>query len=350
MAEYALININGLISFFMLILHVFRYYLLHLSMSKANYQKIFNSTMNNEFVLTRFSDVWEYRFLHAMLFLLMYLATLMGNFLIVTITTLDMNLHTPMYFFLRNLSVLDMCYISATVPKACATFLTDNRTISMAGCASQVFMVFFCGFVEVMFLTSMAHDRYVAICQPLHYPMIMTPCICVWMTLASVLSGLVFSGFHTGNTFQLHFCQSYVVNQFFCDIPSLLKLSCSNTLTNEISIFISTFLIVGGCFAFIIRSYAYIFSTVLNFPMRTERRKAFSTCVPHILVVSVFLLSGAAVYMKPTSNSRTIQDMITSVFYSIVPPLLNPIIYSLRNKQITEAVKKFMHRMLYSGK
>ncbi|XP_012373942.3 olfactory receptor 14C36-like [Dasypus novemcinctus] len=319
-------------------------------MSKANYQKIPNSTMKNEFLLTRFSDVWEYRLLHAMLFLLMYLATLIGNLLIVTVTTLDMNLHTPMYFFVRNLSVLDMCYISATVPKACVTFFTDNRTISMAGCASQVFMVFFCGFVEVMFLTSMAHDRYVAICQPLHYPMIMTPRICVWMTLASVLSGLAFSGFHTGNTFQLSFCQSNVVHQFFCDAPSLLKLSCSDTFTNEISSFASTVMIVGGCFAFITRSYVYIFSTVLKFPTRTERGKAFSTCVPHILVVSVFLLSGAALYMKPTSNSRTIQDMITSVFYSTVPPFLNPIIYSLRNKQIIEAVKKLMKRMLYSGK
>ncbi|XP_004460236.2 olfactory receptor 14C36-like [Dasypus novemcinctus] len=315
-------------------------------MSKENS----NSTMKNEFLLTRFSDVWEYRILHAMLFLLMYLATLMGNLLIVSVTTLDMNLHTPMYFFLRNLSVLDMCYISATVPKACATFLTNNRTISMAGCASQVFMVFFCGFVEVMFLTSMAHDHYVAICQPLHYPMIMTPRICVWMTLASVLSGLVFSGFHTGNTFWLHFCQSNVVNQFFCDTPSLLKLSCSNTFSNEISIFISTFLIVGGCFAFITRSYVYIFFTVLKFPISTDRGKAFSTCVPHIIIVSIFLLSGAAVHIKPTSNSHTIQDMIISMFYSIVPPLLNPIIYSLRNKQIIEAVKKLMKRMLYSGK
>ncbi|XP_076993968.1 olfactory receptor 14C36-like [Tamandua tetradactyla] len=320
------------------------------SMFKANFLKMLNFTMENEFLLARFSDVWEYRILHAMLFLLMYLATLMGNLLIVTITTFNKNLHTPMYFFLRNLSILDMCYISVTVPKACVTFLTDNRTISGAGCATQIFMVFFCGFVEVMFLTSMAHDRYVAICQPLHYPMIMNPRVCVQMTLFSVLSGVAYSGFHTGNTFRLHFCQSNVVNQFFCDIPSLLKLSCSDTFSNEISVFISTVVIVGGCFVFIIRSYVYIFSTVLKFPTSGEQGKAFSTCVPHILVVSVFLSSGAAVYMKPISSSRTIQDMITSVFYSIVPPFLNPIIYSLRNKQIMEAMKKVLKRMLYSGK
>ncbi|XP_004465290.1 olfactory receptor 14C36-like [Dasypus novemcinctus] len=309
-----------------------------------------NTTVKNIFLLTRFSDVWEYRILHAMLFLLMYLATLMGNFLIVIVTTNDKNLHTPMYFFLRNLSVLDMCYISATVPKASATFLTDDRTISVAGCATQVFTVLFCAYVEVMFLTSMAHDRYVAICQPLHYPMIMNRRVCVWMTLASVLSGLAYSGIHTGNTFRLPFCQSNVVHQFFCDIPSLLKLSCSDTFSNEISVFISAVVIVGGCFAFITRSYVYIFSTVLKFPRKGKRGKAFSTCVPHILVVSVFLTSIASVYMKPTSTSPTILDMIISVFYSIVPPLLNPIIYSLRNKQILEAVKKIMKKMLYLGK
>ncbi|XP_076991902.1 olfactory receptor 14C36-like [Tamandua tetradactyla] len=309
-----------------------------------------NTTMENGFLLTRFSDVWQYRILHATLLLLVYLATLMGNFLIVTVTTLNKKLHTPMYFFLRNLSFLDICYISVTVPKACVTFLTESRTISVAGCAIQIFMVFFCAFVEVMLLTSMAHDRYVAICQPLHYPMIMNTRTCAQMTLASVLSGLAFSGFHTGNTFQLHFCQSNVVDQFFCDAPSLLKLSCSDTFSNEISSFISTALIVGSCFAFITRSYVYIFSTVLKFPNRGERGKAFSTCVPHILVVSVFLGSGAAVYMKPISTSRTIRDMIISVFYSIIPPFLNPIIYSLRNKQIVEAMKKIMKRMLYSGK
>ncbi|XP_004461726.1 olfactory receptor 14C36-like [Dasypus novemcinctus] len=309
-----------------------------------------NFTTVTEFLLMRFSDVWELRVLHAMLFLLMYLAALMGNLLIVTVTTLNQSLHTPMYFFLRNLSFLDMCYISVSVPKACVIFLLDNRAISKAGCAAQTFLVLLFAYVELLFLTIMAHDRYVAICQPLHYSMVMNSQICVQMTLASVLSGLAFSGFHTGNTFWLSFCQSNVVHQFFCDMPSLLKLSCSDTLNNEILIFISIVVVAGGCFAFIITSYIYIFSTVLKFPTRGERGKAFSTCVPHILVVTVFLSSAAAVYVKPTSSSPTIQDMVTSVFYSIVPPFLNPIIYSLRNKKIKEAVKRVMRRKLYSGK
>ncbi|XP_004475744.2 olfactory receptor 14C36-like [Dasypus novemcinctus] len=309
-----------------------------------------NSTTVTEFLLTRFSDVWELRDLHAVLFLLMYLATLMGNLLIVTVITFSWKLHTPMYFFIRNLSILDMCYISVTVPKACVIFLLDDRTISMAGCAAQIFFVLAFATVELLFLTVMAHDRYVAICQPLQYTVIMSPQVCVQMTLASILSGLTYSGFHTGNTFRLPFCQSNVVHQFFCDMPSLLKLSCSETFNNEILVFISAVVIAGGCFVFIIMSYIHIFSTVLKFPTKSEQGKAFSTCVPHILVVTVFLSSGAAVYVKPTSSSPIVQDMINAVFYSIVPPFLNPIIYSLRNKQIREAVKRVMRRKLNLGK
>nr|XP_004471237.1 olfactory receptor 14C36-like [Dasypus novemcinctus] len=309
-----------------------------------------NSTTVTEFLLTRFSEVWENRVLHTMLFLLMYLATLMGNFLIVTVTTMDKKLHIPMFFFLRNLSALDMCYISVTIPKACVIFLLDDRVISMAGCAAQIFFVFWFAYIELLLLTIMAWDRYVAICQPLHYSVIMNHWLCVQMTLATLLSGVVIAGFHTGNTFRLSFCQSNVIHQFFCDIPSLLKLSCSDTLSNEISIFISAGVIDGTCFAFITVSYILIFTTVLKFRTIGERGRAFSTCVPHILVVIVFLSSAAAVYMRPTLSSPTIQDMITSVFYSIVPPFLNPIIYSLRNKQIKEAVRKMISKMLYLGK
>ncbi|XP_058141086.1 olfactory receptor 14C36-like [Dasypus novemcinctus] len=309
-----------------------------------------NSTTVTDFLLTRFSEVWEDRVLHTMLFLLIYLATLMGNFLIVTVTTLDKKLHIPMFFFLRNLSALDMCYISVTIPKACVIFLPENTAISMAGCAAQIFFLLWFAYIELVLLTVMAWDRYVAICQPLHYSVIMNPWLCVQMTLAALLSGVGSAGFHTGNTFRLPFCQSNVVHPFFCDMPFLLKLSCSDTLSNEISLFIFAVVIDGGCFAFITMSYIHIFSTVLKFPTRGERGKAFSTCVPHILVVTIFLSSAVAVYMKPTSSSPTIQDMITSVFYSIVPPFLNPIIYSLRNKQIKEAVRKMMSRKLYLGK
>ncbi|XP_006877920.1 PREDICTED: olfactory receptor 14C36-like [Chrysochloris asiatica] len=301
-----------------------------------------NSSIVTEFLLTAFSDVWEIRVLHTTLFLLMYVATLTGNLLIVTVITIDQNFHTPMYFFLRNLSILDMCYISVTVPKACVIFLLNNRVISKVGCAAQIFLVFLCAYAELLLLTIMARDRYVAICQPLHYHLVMNPRVCVQMTLASVVSGLVFAGVHTGNTFRLSFCRSNVIHQFFCDIPSLLKLSCSDTLSNEITILTSIIILGGGCLSFISMSYIHIFSTVLKLPMRGERGKAFSTCIPHILIVFVFISSGAAVYLRTTSNSFPVQDLIMSVLYSIVPPFLNPIIYSLRNKQIMEAIRRIM--------
>ncbi|KAM6222490.1 olfactory receptor 14C36-like [Rhynchocyon petersi] len=304
-----------------------------------------NSTTVTEFLLTRFSDVWELRVLYSTIFVLTYLATLLGNFVIVTVTTLDQGLHTPMYFFLRNLSVLDMCYISVTVPKACVIFLLDNRVISVVDCVAQVFLVVLFAFVELLFLTIMAHDRYVAICHPLHYAVIMNPQVCVQMSLASLLGGVIYAGFHTGVTFWLPFCQSNVIHQIFCDIPSLLKLACSDTFINEIVLFISSVVFAGGCFSFIIFSYIHIFSTVFKFPTRGERGKVFSTCVPHILVMTVFVSTATAVYMKPNSNTSTIQGMIISVFYAMVPPLLNPIIYSLRNKQIKEAVRRIMSRI-----
>ncbi|XP_017499099.3 olfactory receptor 14C36-like [Manis javanica] len=308
-----------------------------------------NSTMVPEFLLVGFAEMLELRVLHALLFLLLYLATLSGNLLIITATTLDQSLHTPMYFFLRNLSILDMCYISVTVPNACVNSLTDNRAISVAGCAAQIFLFIYCAFVELLFLTVMARDRYVAICQPLRYPVIMNHQFCVWTTLVSLLSGLIYAAVHTGNTFRLSFCQSNVVHQFFCDIPSLLRISCSDTFSNELLILIFAMGIGGGCFIFIAMSYLRIFSTVLKFPTR-ERGKAFSTCVPHLLVISVFLGSGSCVYLRPSGASDTVLDMLFSVFYTIVPPFLNPIIYSLRNKQVKEAVRKVISRKFYSEK
>ncbi|KAM4862084.1 olfactory receptor 14C36-like [Thomomys bottae] len=305
-----------------------------------------NVSMVTEFLLEGFAEVWELRLLLSMLFLLMYLATLLGNLIIITVTTLDQNLHTPMYFFLRNLSFVDMCYISVTVPSACFNSLIGNRAISVAGCAMQIFFVLFCASVELMLLTIMAQDRYVAICQPLHYPVIMNHQFCIQTTLVSLLCGLIYAAVHTGNTFRLSFCQSNMVHQFFCDIPSLLKLSCSDTFSGQILLLWSAVGLGGGCFIFIILSYVRIFSTVMKFPVKEERGKAFSTCVPHILVVSVFLSSGSVVYLRQSSSTEIIQDMILSVFYTIVPPFLNPVIYSLRNKQIKQAACKVILKML----
>ncbi|XP_027811884.2 olfactory receptor 14C36-like [Marmota flaviventris] len=308
-----------------------------------------NSTMVTEFLLLGSPDGWNLSFLYFIVFPMTYLGTLLGNLLIVTVTTVDQNLHTPMYFFLRHLSILDMCFISITVPNACVNSLTINWVISVTGCATQILLVLFCAYVEILILSIMAWDRYVAICQPLQYPLIMNPQFCVRMTLASLLSGLLYAGVHTGNTFRLSFCQSNVVPQFFCDVPSLLRLSCSDTTSNVVLILVSAVVICGGCFLFIAMSYIRIFSAVLKFPTRAAG-KAFFTCTPHILMVSFFLSSSTGVYLRSSGTSATLQDMVLSAFYTMSPPFLNPLIYSLRNKQVKEAVRRVMQRQLLLGK
>ncbi|XP_052034050.1 olfactory receptor 14C36-like [Apodemus sylvaticus] len=303
-----------------------------------------NSTLVTEFFLEVFAETWELRILLSVLFLLVYLGSLLGNLIIIIVTTIDQTLNTPMYFFLRNLSILDMGYASVTVPNACINSFTDQRNMSVAGCAAQIFLFFFCACVEVQFLTVMSQDRYVAICKPLLYPMIMNHQFCVQMTVASLLTSLILAGVHTFKTFQLSFCHSNVVPQFFCDIPSLLRLSCSDTFNNKLLLLLTAIGLSGSCFIFIAISYVRILSTVLKVPVKGERGKAFSTCVPHIIVVSVFLSSGAYAYLRPPAISEVVEDMTLSVFYTIVPPFLNPIIYSLRNKQIKKAVKKRIFR------
>ncbi|XP_072472550.1 olfactory receptor 14C36-like [Notamacropus eugenii] len=300
-----------------------------------------------EFLLMGFSDTTELQILHSLLFFLIYLVAMLGNLLIVLITTIDRRLHSPMYFFLRNLSIVDACFISITIPKASVNYLVNNRAISVTGCAAQIFLVIFMAYVELTLLTVMACDRYVAIFHPLLYPVVMSPRVCIQMTFICLFTGLLYAGFHTGYTFQLSFCQSNVIHQFFCDIPSLLKISCSETFSNTLSLLGSGLVVVVGCFTFITASYISIFSTVLKFPVKANQRKAFFTCVPHIIVVSLFLISGLYVYLQPPSDSGSIKDIIFSIFYSIIPPFMNPIIYSLRNKQIKEAIRIVMERKLF---
>ncbi|XP_031240233.1 olfactory receptor 14C36-like [Mastomys coucha] len=307
-----------------------------------------NSTLVTEFLLEVFAETWELRILLSVLFLLVYLGSLLGNLTIIIATTVDQTLNTPMYFFLRNLSILDMGYISVTVPNACINSLTDHRNISVAGCAAQIFLFLFCAAVEIQFLTIMSQDRYVAICKPLLYPVIMNHQFCVQMTLASLLISLILASVHTFKTFQLSFCHSNAVPQLFCDIPSLLRLSCSDTFNNKLLLLLSAIGLSGSCFTFIAISYVRILSAVLKVPVRGERGKAFSTCVPHIIVVSVFVSSAAYAYLRPpVVTLEVVQEMTLSVFYTTVPPFLNPIIYSLRNKQIKEAVKKVILRITF---
>ncbi|XP_037673455.1 olfactory receptor 14A16-like [Choloepus didactylus] len=300
-----------------------------------------NFTSGTAFFLMGFSDVREIQILHAVLFLIIYLAALLGNLLIITLITKDHQLRTPMYYFLKNLSFLDLCLISITVPKSIANSLTNHNTISFLGCVSQVLFFFFLASTEVTLLTVMSFDRYAAICHPLRYESIMSPGACAQMTISSWLSGGLNSILHTASTFSVPMCGPLLVRQFFCDVPQLLSLSCSYNI-GEFTVIGLNFVLDIVCFVFIDISYINIFSTVLKMPSREGRTKAFSTCLPHLIVVTLFLSFGIFAYLRPLPKSPSVFDLLVSVFYTVVPPTVNPLIYSLRNRDMKAALRKLL--------
>ncbi|XP_053120435.1 olfactory receptor 14A16-like [Hemicordylus capensis] len=293
-----------------------------------------------EFVLLGFSDIRELQILHFVMFLSVYLATLMGNFLLIVIVIQDCHLHSPMYFFLVNLSLSDICYISTTVPKSMATSLTTNTLISFSGCVSQVFFMFIFAGADLFLLTIMSYDRYVAICYPLQYSLIMNWDTCIRMAAASWIGSMIHAAMHTVFTFRLQFCKSNFINQFFCDIPPLLMISCTDTMTNQVAILASFIFLSMSSFSLILVSYSYIFSTVFKVRSVQARYKAFSTCIPHLVVFSLFVFTSGFSFLKPKFLSSPSINLLAAVLYTIVPPLMNPIIYSLRNKDIQVAFLK----------
>ncbi|XP_044840701.1 olfactory receptor 14A16-like [Mauremys mutica] len=308
---------------------------------------MFNRTTVTEFLLLAFSDVRELQILHFVVFLMIYLAGLLGNLLIIIAIAFDHHLHTPLYFFLVNLAILDLGSISVTIPKPMSNSLMNTRVISYSGCVTQVFLFMFLGSADLGILTVMAYDRYVAICQPLHYERVMNRRACVQMAASAWISGILYSALHTGNTFVISFCGGNRVDQFFCDIPQLLKLACSDSDLNESGVIAFSACLVLSCFVLIIVSYVQIFKTVLRIPSEQGRHKAFSTCLPHITVVSLFIFSGIFAYLKPNSSSTSRLDLVVDVFYSVVPPVMNPIIYSMRNKEIKSALRKLIRQRLF---
>ncbi|XP_014383282.1 olfactory receptor 14A16-like [Alligator sinensis] len=308
-----------------------------------------NWTTVTEFLLLGFSDTRELQILHFVIFLAVYLAALVGNLLVITVVTTDHHLHSPMYYFLGNLSILDLGTISVIVPKSMANSLLNTRTISSAGCVSQVFLVFLCCTADFSFLTIMAYDRYVAICKPLHYEVVMNRRACVQTAASAWAAGAINSAMHTGNTFSLPFCHSNIINQFFCEVPQLLKLSCSGTYRRELAAVAFSVILCLGCFVFIVVSYVQIFTTVWSIPSEQGRQKAFSTCIPHLIVVSLLLSTGVIAYIKPVSDSPSPLDLLAAVLYSVMPPLMNPVIYSMRNREIQAALRKLLHRLIRSN-
>ncbi|NWX38902.1 O14AG protein, partial [Steatornis caripensis] len=300
-----------------------------------------NSSSITQFLLLAFADTRELQLLHFWLFLGIYLAALVANGLIITAVACDHHLHTPMYFFLLNLSLLDLGSISTTVPKAMANSLWDTRTISYSGCAVQFFLFLFLFTAEFYLLTVMAYDRYIAICKPLHYGTLLGSRACVHMAAAAWGIGFLTAVLYTANTFSLPLCQGNALDQFFCETPQILKLSCSHTYLREFGLVVLSACLGFGCFVFIVVSYVQIFRAVLRIPSEQGRHKAFSTCVPHLAMVSLFTSTVLFAYLTPASSSPTL-NLVVSVLYALVPPALNPIIYSMRNQLLTDAIWKLL--------
>ncbi|XP_074666304.1 olfactory receptor 14A16-like [Strix aluco] len=307
-----------------------------------------NRSSITEFLLLAFADTRELQLLHFWLFLGIYLAALLGNGLIITTIACDHHLHTPMYFFLLNLSLLDLGSTSTTLPKAMDNSLWDNRDISYSGCAAQVFIFVFLITVEFYLLTIMSYDRYVAICKPLHYETLLGSRACVHMAAAAWGTGLLNSLLYTANIFSMPFCQGNAVDQFFCEIPQILKLSCSHSYLREVGLIMFSACLGFGCFVFIVVSYVQILRAVLRIPSEQGRHKAFSMCLPHLAVVSLFVSTGTFAYLKPPSVSSPSLDLVVSFLYSVVPPTVNPLIYSMRNQELKETLKKLIQSLFLS--
>ncbi|XP_006920835.2 olfactory receptor 10AG1 [Pteropus alecto] len=301
-----------------------------------------NCTASMGFILLGFSDVPDLQgFLFGM-FLIVYVIILMGNSFIIIITKVDFSLQTPMYFFLRNFSSSEICYVSVTVPRLLIDLCRQNRKISFLACATQMYFFLVLGATDCFILTVMAYDRYVAICNPLLYPLIMNNRLCVQLVAGCWMTGI---SVHVGFTYQifsLPFCRSHQLNHFFCDVPPVLKLVCGDTFMTEMLIDVVTVVVVAILFMLILGSYVKIILTILKLPSAIGRAKAFSTCSSHLMVVALFFGSGVIAYLRPKSGHSTVMDKFLSLFYTTLTPVFNPIIYCLRNKEVMAALRKIL--------
>ncbi|NXS92563.1 O14AG protein, partial [Jacana jacana] len=296
-----------------------------------------NSSSITQFLLLAFSDTRELQLLHFWLFLGIYLAALLGNGLIITTITFDQHLHTPMCFFLLNLSVLDLDFLSTTVPKSMANSLWDTRAISYQGRAAQIFLFLILMSSEYFLLTIMSYDRYVAMRKPLHYGILLGSRTCVHMAAAAWGGGFLSIVLHTTNTFSIPLCREEALDQF-CDIAQILKLSCSESYLRELGLIVVSVCLEFGCFVFIVLSYALIFRAVLRIPSEQGWHKAFSMCLPHLAVVSLYVSNGIFTYLNPRSISSPSLDLVVAVLHSVLPLTVSRLIYSMRNQELKDAL------------
>ncbi|CAI9542888.1 unnamed protein product [Staurois parvus] len=299
-----------------------------------------NQTSPERFILLGLSNVPYLQAIFFLLFFMMYIMTLSGNLLLIIVVRINPKLQTPMYFFLSNLSVIDICFSSTIVPKLLVNTVVMDRSISMLGCAVQMYFHLALGSTECIILAVMAYDRFAAICRPLHYNTIMNKKICASLAVGSWSMSFMNSAIHVTFTFHLAYCKSPYIHHFFCEIPLFLRMSCQDTWLNEIAMYIGASVIVMCSFILTLTSYVHIIYTILNIRSSHGRQKAFSTCVSHLIVVVLYYGTIMFVYLRPLSTYSPETDKTVSIIYTTVTPMLNPIIYSIRNEKVKNTIKR----------
>ncbi|XP_060111872.1 olfactory receptor 8S1-like [Heteronotia binoei] len=304
-----------------------------------------NQTLINEFILLGLSNDPRLQIFLFVVFLIIYALTLLGNLVIMLVIRSKAGLHTPMFFFLGHLAFVDICYSSVTLPKMLGNLVTMQKTISREGCIAQIFFFFQTAGAEVFILAAMAYDRYVAICDPLHYIIVMKTEICKQLVGGAWIMGFLNALMNALPLSNLQFCRNNTLSHYSCEIPSLLLLSCSDTLTNYVVLLASIFLFGLTSFILTLISYIYIISTIMKIRSAEGRRKAFSTCSSHLIVVVLFYGTGYFRYLRPNTSSSIVLDQLVSIQYTISAPMLNPIIYSLNTKEVKESIKKLLKKI-----
>ncbi|XP_006156349.2 olfactory receptor 10AG1-like [Tupaia chinensis] len=299
-----------------------------------------------DFVLLGFSDTPNLQWILFGVFLFIYLTVLVCNSIIILIIKTDPALHTPMYFFLGNFSFLEICYVTVTIPRMLMDLQTQKGHILFLACATQMCFILMLGSTECLLLTVMAYDRYVAICNPLHYALVMNHKVCIQLVAASWITAVPGAIGQTWQIFSLPFCASHTINHLFCDIPPILQLACGDTFVNEIAVYVAAVLFVMVPFLLIAVSYGKIISNILKLSSARGRSKAFSTCSSHLTVVVLFYGTATISYLQPKPNHSERMGKLISLFYTVFIPTLNPIIYTLRNQDITMALRKLLAQLL----
>nr|XP_045236287.1 olfactory receptor 7A17-like [Macaca fascicularis] len=303
-----------------------------------------NETRISQFLLLGLSEEPELQPLLYGLFLSMYLVTVLGNLLIILATISDSHLHTPMYFFLSNLSFADICFVSTTVPKMLVNIQTQSRVITYAGCITQMYFFVLFVVLDSLLLTVMAYDRFVAICHPLHYTVIMNPWLCGLLVLVSWIVSVLYSLLQSLMALLLSFCTELEIPHFFCELNQVVHLACSDTFINDMMMNFTSVQLGGGCLAGIFYSYFKILCRICSISSAQGVNKALSTCASHLSVVSLFYCTGLGVYLGSAATHNSLSNAAASVMYTVVTPMLNPFIYSLRNKDIKRALNRFFRK------